>query len=107
MISIPGLSVQDCNDIETVFRSQSWVRRVWLFGSRAKGSAKPGSDVDLALDGAQGDLTKLSELRYLLNEESCLPYRFDLIDRASIHSPELAEHLERVGLLLYDQSDVS
>lgn len=100
-MAIEGVADEDCREIEATFQRLGWLRRVWLFGSRAKGTAKPGSDIDLAVEGPQGDLTRLSELRYLLNEESLLPYHFDVIDRDGIQSPELLGHLDRVGQLIY------
>lgn len=103
MIVIDGVADEDCREIEAAFERMVWLRRVWLFGSRAKGTAKPGSDIDLAVEGPQGDLARLSELRYLLNEESLLPYHFDVVDRDGIQSPELIGHLERVGRLIYQR----
>lgn len=55
-----------------------------LFGSRAKGNYKAGSDVDLAIE-ADGDSHRTAiRLAEKLNEESPLPYLFDVIDVAGI-----------------------
>jgi uncharacterized protein len=52
---------------------------VYLFGSRATGSAAEGSDVDLAVECAAPVDTELSLLRQRL-EESVLPYLVDVVD---------------------------
>lgn len=53
--------------------------RVYLFGSRATGTAQPGSDVDVAVDADEDVTTLLSQARFVL-EESTVPYKVDLVD---------------------------
>ncbi len=57
-----------------------WRVRVWLFGSRARGDAAPGSDVDIAV-WPEEDVPPdwLAPLREAL-EESCLPWEVDIVD---------------------------
>ena len=53
---------------------------VYLFGSRARGTARRGSDVDVAVDGASDlSIHTLSRLREVL-EESTIPFRVDVVD---------------------------
>ncbi len=68
-----------------------------LFGSRAMGNYKKGSDVDLAVIG---DDRKLS---YCLNEESNLPYFFDVMNLEQLENENLLAHIRRVGKSLYGQ----
>jgi predicted nucleotidyltransferase len=98
-----GLSEEDISRIRSVFRRNSRIRQVILFGSRAKGTFRRGSDIDLALLGE--GLSREDELdaSLALNEETPLPYRFDVVDRAHLESRELAEHIDRVGQELYTQ----
>jgi type I restriction enzyme S subunit len=57
---------------------------VWVFGSRARGDARPLSDLDLAIDaGRQLTLDETAILREAFSE-SDLPYRVDLVDWRSI-----------------------
>jgi type I restriction enzyme S subunit len=58
-------------------------REVWAFGSRAKGTAKPFSDLDLVILGIQ-PLT-LSTLAELADDfsESDLPFKVDIVDWAT------------------------
>ncbi len=69
-------------------------RRVWVFGSRARGTAKPYSDLDLAVEGAE----KLSfETRRRLQEdfeESDLPIRVDLVELCSV-DPAFKQLIEK------------
>lgn len=53
--------------------------RVYLFGSRATGTAQLGSDVDVAVDADEDVSTLLSRARFVL-EESTIPYKVDLVD---------------------------
>lgn len=54
---------------------------VWVFGSRAKGTARKYSDLDLAIDVDQQPLS-LSMMTSILDdfEESDLPYKVDKVD---------------------------
>jgi len=102
-VNILGLSEQDMADVVGVLENLPEIERVWLFGSRAKGTNKPGSDVDLALEGKSLSFDTVREVRFLLNEETCLPYRFDVLDRSTITSTELQDHINRVGLVVYER----
>ncbi|MNX75740.1 Nucleotidyltransferase domain protein [compost metagenome] len=58
-------------------------REVMVFGSRSKGTAKPFSDLDLAIMGAQPvSLSVCAELAHEF-DESPLPFKVDLVDWAS------------------------
>jgi predicted nucleotidyltransferase len=92
-------------DFTAELRRVPEVDEAWVFGSRAKGTHKPGSDVDLAIGGPRVDFAVVSRLRYRLNEETQLPYSFDVVDRSTIQSQELRDHIERVGLLVYKKGD--
>ena len=48
-----GLSERTTEHLQQVFVGYPEVREVWLYGSRAKGNAKEGSDIDLSLKGSQ------------------------------------------------------
>ncbi len=102
-MSIPGLSEQDCAEVEQVLKNLPKIERVWVFGSRAKGNFKQGSDVDLALEGVKLDFDTIREASFLLNEESLLPYQFDLVDKNNIESQELKEHIQRKAIVVYER----
>lgn len=58
--------------------------RVFVFGSRAGGKAKPWSDLDLSIEGAEPlSLATLAALSDAFDESS-LPWKVDLVDRSSV-----------------------
>ena len=96
-----GLSSEERGDLCEVFRGFPSVREVILFGSRAKGTFSVGSDVDLAVKGCgEDDAVRLSAM---LNEETVLPYFFDVVVYETIQSRDLIEHIDRVGVKIYEQ----
>lgn len=90
-MTILGLTFQDMQDVRAVFEELPQVSRVWPFGSRAKGTAPKGSDVDLALEGPEVDLDTVLKVDVLLNEETNLANRFDVLGKALISSAELLD----------------
>lgn len=88
--------------IDRIFSQYPHVEEVIVFGSRAKGNYKPGSDIDLAIKGAdltREDLCSLTEAF----EESLLPFFVDLLAYSSISNPDLKAHIDRVGITIYKQ----
>jgi predicted nucleotidyltransferase len=95
----PPLSAAEVELICSVFRQHPEVSAVKLFGSRAKGTHQPHSDLDLAL---WGDLDPLGvEVIAAELDELPLPYRYDARLFESIKLEPLREHIERVGVPLY------
>lgn len=76
------------------------VEKAILYGSRAKGNHRPGSDIDLTLIGDRLDLNILGELSTRL-DESPIPYQVDLSLWSRIDNAKLREHIERVGVVFY------
>ncbi|TSE25085.1 Nucleotidyltransferase domain protein [Tepidimonas sediminis] len=71
--------------------------QVRLFGSRARGDARPQSDIDLALcAGNPLPADELAALREAL-EASSVPFRIDLVDHARA-GPALRQAIEREGV---------
>lgn len=96
-----GLSPEAREWITRVLRVFPEVKEAIIFGSRAKGTARPGSDIDLALKGELTDFHLVERLRHMLDEGLYLPYFFDVVDYARISNPALKEHIDRVGKLFY------
>lgn len=99
-MSIEKTGLSKANIIEIVQFTQRFtvIDKVILFGSRAKGTHKVGSDVDLAISGSAVSYAIINELSYLLNEESTLPYYFDLINIDTINSSSLLAHIKEYGV---------
>ena len=81
------------------------VEKAILYGSRAKGNYKNGSDIDLTLHGGK-ELT-LNMLYRIMDEldDLFLPYTIDLSIFNNIHDPDVIEHIQRVGVTFYDKSE--
>lgn len=99
-----GLTSSDLETITAVLAQFPQVQEGIIFGSRALGTYKKGSDVDIAL---KGDLiTKIaSEISAILNERSLMPYFFDVVDYASLTNENLISHINRVGQTFYTRHD--
>ena len=101
-----GLRDSDIESIVNFLKEFDSIKEAILFGSRAKGNYMHGSDVDIAIVG-DFDFQTLTQLSYLLNEESDMPYKFDIIDYSTIENRELKEHIDRVGVSIYKNLVVS
>lgn len=99
MISF-GLTHDDLRLITTTLERYPEVSEAIIFGSRVRGTFKPGSDVDIALKGERA-IHALPTIQMVLNEELPLPYMFDLVDFATIESQALLEHIQTHGVQLY------
>lgn len=94
-----GLSKSEINLLTSVLRLYPQVQKALIFGSRAKGTAKTNSDIDLAIYGSLSALT-LAQLAEDMDELP-LPYLFDVKAVALLSNQALLEHIERVGIPIY------
>ena len=101
MIENCGLSEADQLTIIKVIQSFEEIEEVILYGSRAKGNYKKGSDVDLAIQGKEVTDNICSRLHWFLNEETTLPYFFDVTCLNGLNHEGLLEHIKRVGKSLF------
>lgn len=99
-----GLKEEMLQKIRQVFSRSPEVEEVVLYGSRAKGNYKPGSDVDLTLKGTKVDLSVLNKISLEL-DDLLLPYTFDLSIYHHLDNTELVDHIQRVGILFYKKND--
>ena len=98
-----GLRESDLKSIVKVLSQFDTINEAVLFGSRAKGNYKQGSDVDIALKG-DIDIRTVAKVSYLLNQESLMPYRFDIVNYAGIKHQALKDHIDRVGVTIYQNN---
>jgi predicted nucleotidyltransferase len=91
-----GLSTTTIDAINSVFREYQNIDEVILYGLRAKGNLKTGSDIDLVLKGNTLSLTDLLRIENEL-DDLMLPYKIDISLYHQINNPELIEHIQRVG----------
>lgn len=95
-----GLNETTIEKINSVFAKYPFVEKAILYGSRAKGNFKNGSDIDITL---KGDKLKLPSLLTIMNDldELNLPYKIDLSVYSAISNNDLLEHINRVGVIFY------
>lgn len=96
-----GLSSKDLTLIRQAAEAYPEIEQLVLFGSRAKGNYRKGSDVDLAVMGSKVTYETITQLADRLNEELPLPWFFDVLDYHTLTEPALKEHIDRVGLVLF------
>lgn len=102
-----GLKQATIEKISGVLARYPQVERAVLYGSRAKGNYRNGSDIDLTLCGG-ADLTL--NVLYRISEELddlLLPYTIDLSIFSQISDPDLVEHIQRVGMTFYEKAPVT
>lgn len=99
-----GLKQSTVQDIQKVFSTFSEVEEVVLYGSRAKGNFKNGSDIDLTIKGENLNLKIINKISLSL-DDLYLPYTFDLSIFNHISSPELIDHIQRVGKVFYKKNE--
>ncbi len=78
--------------------SHKEVSDVIIFGSRAKGNYKRGSDIDLAIKGGKITFELVSKLKTIFNQKMQIPYHVDLVHYESISNHDLIDHIDRVGI---------
>lgn len=77
-----------------------------LFGSRAKGNYQTGSDIDLTLVGKDLNSSVLSHVSWEL-DDLLLPYKIDLSLFSELRHARLVEHINRVGIPIYERAAVA
>ena len=98
-----GLSGKITAYILGVLEKYSAVEQALIFGSRAKGNFKTGSDIDLALSGKS--LTTDDALRIQGEMEDIpIPHKVDILILSKITNPDLRDHIHRVGQVFFKKS---
>ena len=100
-----GLSDKTIEAIRLILSRHPEVEQAVLFGSRAKGNFKPGSDIDLALLG-NGLTQQVLNRLYEELDDLPIPYQFSLVLSDKIKDLEVIAHINRVGVLFYQREPV-
>ena len=99
-----GLRDTDITYMHNLFRQHPDIEQVWVYGSRAKGTNRPGSDVDLALIGPDVKRETVSHVHFVLEEDSPMPFFFDVLYWNTLANQKLKDEIERTGKLLYQRN---
>lgn len=96
-----GLKAETIEKIRSVFARHPEIDQALLYGSRAKGNYKNGSDIDLTLLG--GATLSTDVLYRVLREldDLLLPYSFDVSIHSHLEDADLLDHIRRVGTPFY------
>jgi predicted nucleotidyltransferase len=95
-----GLKPDTITKINGVLAAHTEIEQAILYGSRAKGNYRDGSDIDLCLVGETLTLTQLLKIENGL-DDLLLPYKIDLSLFHALDNPELVDHIRRVGMVFY------
>jgi predicted nucleotidyltransferase len=100
-----GLKEEVIKQIQGVLRRHPEVEAAVLYGSRAKGNYREGSDIDLSLSGdisfaSLGDI--IDELDDLL-----LAYTIDVAVYDHLNNGSLKDHIRRVGKVFWEPSNAA
>lgn len=96
-----GLLDRDINYILKALKQFEEIDKAIIFGSRAMGNYKKGSDIDMAIVGENVTTKTLFELDDYLNEVYPLPYFFDILRYDGILNENLLKHINTQGKTIY------
>ncbi|HOO85171.1 MAG TPA: nucleotidyltransferase domain-containing protein [Prolixibacteraceae bacterium] len=98
-----GLNDKTLVLIRSVLSSFPEIDKAILYGSRAKGTFKNGSDIDLTLIGNNLNQSILFELIGKI-DDLMLPYSFDISIFEKVSNPEFKAHVNRVGKTFFEKT---
>ena len=100
-----GLDVDTLGDMRQLFQQFSHIEKVILYGSRAKGNYRKGSDIDITLIGKDLSLDNTVDPLIRKIDDLNLPYTFDISIFKQLDNLDLIDHILRVGKTFYEKED--
>ncbi|MBR6066496.1 MAG: nucleotidyltransferase domain-containing protein [Bacteroidales bacterium] len=98
-----GLSDSVIVELQNVFRRHKNISKVLIFGSRAKGNYREGSDIDLVAIGNNLDYNQIIKILTEIDDLELL-YSVDLLDYSKIIGTPIGDHINRVGQVFYQSA---
>lgn len=95
-----GLPPATVDKLRSVFARHPAIESVVLYGSRAKGNYRPGSDIDLAIKGRHIPFAEFLKIEDEI-DDLLLPYTVDLSLYVELRNADLIAHIDRVGVEVY------
>ncbi len=95
-----GLPLHVINTLNSIFKAYPQINNVILYGSRAKGNYRQGSDIDLCMDAPLLGLTELLAIDNRI-DDLLLPWKIDLSLKHQINDQDLLDHINRLGVSIY------
>lgn len=95
-----GLPDKVIQQICGVFRQYKEIKRVIIYGSRAMGKNRLGSDIDLCIESDELSFSQLLAIENQI-DDLLLPWKIDLSLKNQIDNPDVLEHIRDVGIEFY------
>lgn len=92
-----GLPERTINELLEFFKMKPEIQKVVIYGSRAKGTYKNGSDIDFAI---WSDIENSSEIAAELDELQT-PYMYDVTDYKTLSHENLKKSIDKDGIVFY------
>jgi len=99
-----GLPDSLIEKINNILQNHSEVEEVLIYGSRAKGNYREGSDIDMVLKGELLTEDIRNRIFWEIDELNS-PYTLDLSIYHQITSQELIQHIDRVGKPIFQKEN--
>lgn len=99
-----GLSLSQLEEIKEAISSFNRIERAVVFGSRAMGTQKTGSDVDICVYGEQVGAAEATELSRQLNNETTTAFMIDVVAYSELDNPSLRHHIDQDGVVVFDRA---
>jgi predicted nucleotidyltransferase len=96
-----GITPRSFRLILDAFDARPEILEARIFGSRALGSQKSGSDIDIALFGPEVGEATARKLSETLNEETPIPYHVDVVPFEECGNAELKRHISDFGIVFW------
>ncbi len=98
-----GLPQSALDKLCSIFQQHDAIESVLVYGSRAKGNYRRGSDIDLTIKGRALTFAELRQIEDQI-DDLFLPYTVDLSQYEQLSNPDLIEHIDRVGVVIYKKT---
>ena len=95
-----GLPERTIQELTEYFKSRLDIEKVLIYGSRAKGTHKTGSDIDFAIWTDAHD--KVSQIAGELDDLPT-PYKFDVTDYKTLTHAGMRKSIDTDGILFYSR----
>ncbi|WP_404359244.1 nucleotidyltransferase family protein [Methylotuvimicrobium sp. KM1] len=100
-----GLTDAQWQEITAFIEQYPEVEQAILFGSRAMGTFKEASDVDIAIKGEKVTASLAQRIKFDIEEDTYLPFFFDMVAYPSISNDALKQHIDDKGVVIFRRGE--
>ncbi len=97
--NLPDTAVEK---LKHIFKSYPDISKVWLYGSRAMGTHRTGSDIDLCIEANSLTTKQLLQIENEI-DDLLLPWKVDLSLKHQIDNEALLDHIKKVAVVFYQR----